>query len=53
MRTDPYDVCSIRMSTKTQYGHTLFLDSFQAGSYAKQLNRIHFSKNASDNAPYD
>ena len=41
------------MSTNTQYGHTLFLDSFQANSSARKLDRIHFSKAEPANAPYD
>jgi hypothetical protein len=41
------------MSPQTQYGHTLFLDGFQAGSSAKCLNRLHFSKKASERAPFD
>jgi hypothetical protein len=41
------------MSTQTQFGHTLFLDGFQAGSKAEKLNRLHFLKNASSPAPYD
>ena len=41
------------MSTNTQYGHTLFLDSFQANSSARKLDRIHFSKSEPANAPYD
>lgn len=41
------------MSTQTQFGHTLFLDGFQAGSAVETLNRLHFLKNASSPAPYD
>jgi hypothetical protein len=41
------------MSTQTQFGHTLFLDDFQAGSKAEKLNQLHFSKKASEAAPYD
>ncbi|HWQ54098.1 MAG TPA: hypothetical protein VN442_10465 [Bryobacteraceae bacterium] len=41
------------MSTPTQYGHTLFLEGFQAGSSSRRLKRIRFLKNASESAPYD
>jgi hypothetical protein len=41
------------MLPQTQYGHTLFLDGFQLGSSAKKLNRLHFSKDASENALFD
>ena len=41
------------MSIQTQFGHTLFLDGFQAGSAAEKLNRLHFSKKASEPAPFD
>src|SRR5436190_17002313 len=46
-----YPGCS--MSTQTQYGATLFLEDFQAGSLAKALKPVHFSKNVSESAPYD
>lgn len=41
------------MSIQTQFGHTLFLDGFQAGSGAQRLNRLHFLKNASETVPFD
>jgi hypothetical protein len=41
------------MATQTQFGHTLFLSGFQAGSMAEKLNRLHFLKNASSPAPYN
>jgi hypothetical protein len=41
------------MSTQTPYGETLFLSGFRADSSAEKLKRVHFSKNASEAAPYD
>ena len=41
------------MSNQSQFGHTLFLESFQAAHSAKQLTRLHFSKNAQERTPYD
>jgi len=41
------------MYSKTQYGHTLLLDGFQPGTSAERLKRLHFSKTASESAPYD
>jgi len=41
------------MAIQTQFGHTIFLDGFEAGSAAEKLNRLHFLKNASETAPYD
>jgi hypothetical protein len=41
------------MYSKTQYGHTLLLDGFQSGASAERLKRLHFSKTASESAPYD
>jgi len=41
------------MAIQAQFGHTLFLDGFEAGSAAEKLNRLHFSKSASETAPYD
>ena len=39
------------MSNQTQYGRALFLKGFK--SSASAMTRIHFSKNASEIAPYD
>jgi len=41
------------MSTQTQFGHTLFLDGFQADSKAEKLKQLDFSKKASEPAPFD
>jgi hypothetical protein len=41
------------MSAQTQFGHTLFLDDFQPESKVERLNQRHFSKKASEAAPYD
>jgi hypothetical protein len=41
------------MSTQSQFGHTLFLDGFAAGSVAKKLTRLHFVRTASETAVYD
>jgi hypothetical protein len=41
------------MSIQTQFGHTLFLDGFDAGSAAKKLTRLHFVRTASKTALYD
>lgn len=41
------------MYSKTQYGHTLLLDGFQPNASAERLKRLHFSKTASESAPYD
>lgn len=46
-------MCRIGMSTQSQFGHTLFLSGFQAGAAAERLNRLHFSKSASESSPYD
>jgi hypothetical protein len=39
--------------SQNQFGHTLFLNGFEDGSGAEALTRLHFSKTASDAAPYD
>jgi hypothetical protein len=41
------------MSNDLQYGRTLFIDHFKAGSSAKTLTRISFSKHAFEGTPYD
>jgi len=41
------------MSTRTQFGHTLFLDGFQADSKAEKLKQLDFSKKASEPAPFE
>jgi hypothetical protein len=41
------------MSNDTQYGRTLFIEQFKAGSSAKVLTRIRFSKHAFEAGPYD
>jgi hypothetical protein len=38
---------------QTQFGHTLFLNGFEPNSVAERLERLHFSKTASESAPYD
>ena len=45
-------MCRFSMPSQTQYGHTIFLSSFD-GSTAEKLTRLHFVKNGSDSAPYD
>ncbi len=44
---------NICMHSQTQYGHSLLLDGFQPGASASRLKRLHFSKTASESAPYD
>src|SRR5713226_9101258 len=39
------------MLNQSQYGHTLFLNGFKGS--ASVMRRIHFSKNATEIAPYD
>ena len=41
------------MSSRTQFGNTLFLSGFGLGSTAENLNRLHFEKNAPSPAEYD
>ena len=41
------------MANQDQYGRTLFLEGFQSVPSPKLLPRFHFSKNASESAPYD
>ncbi len=41
------------MYSETQYGHTLLLDGFEPDASAERLKRLHFSKTASESAPYD
>lgn len=41
------------ISTQTQFGHTLFLDGFQADSKAEKLKQLDLSKKASEPAPFD
>lgn len=41
------------MSSRTQFGNTLFLSGVEPGSTAKNLNRLHFEKNAPSPAEYD
>lgn len=48
-----YVMCDLGMSAQSQYGHTLLLDRFQPGSSAERLKRHHFSKTATESAPYD
>jgi hypothetical protein len=37
-----------RISAQTQFGHTLFIDGFEAGSSATKLEGLHFSRNGLD-----
>jgi hypothetical protein len=41
------------MPSQTQFGHTLLLNGFEAGSAAEKLERLHFLKKASEPAPFD
>ena len=41
------------MSIQTPFGHTLFLDGFQADSKVEKLKQLDLSKKASDPAPFD
>jgi hypothetical protein len=41
------------MASQTQFGHTLLLSGFEAGSSAEKLERLHFLKKASEPAPFD
>ncbi len=41
------------MASHTQYGRTLFIDDFKAGSSAKALTRISYTAKASEGAAYD
>jgi hypothetical protein len=41
------------MLGQTQFGHTLFLKDFEAGSAAEKLERLHFLKKTSEPAPFD
>jgi len=41
------------MSSDTQYGRTLFLESFAAEAHVKTMERLHFGKNGSQSIAYD
>jgi hypothetical protein len=41
------------MATQSQFGHTLFLDGFEAGCSAERLRRLHFSKDSSETSQYN
>lgn len=41
------------MANQTQFGHTLLLRGFEAGSTVEKLERLHFLRKASEPAPFD
>src|ERR1035438_3071619 len=41
------------MAYQTQFGHTLLLSGFEAGSAAEKLERLHFLKKTSEPVPFD